>query len=401
MKSNTARKYLIVDFGASLIHTHHKQAIYSFIQLFDSLGIPSSTWVPTGSDLTNKKNKIFGKLLPGTHPTSFKLLRTSSWIPGILGKIHNLAIKYGNRFVLRLIVKITVMHFYYKLKFKMKRTRLNIVFPTACPFAVSAIYKLEKKKLLVNAFVRVTNTSERRNVLGEMFPINNLINDSKKFGFVKINFGFETNAYLKKSGFFGMPNVHISKFAAGNKGPAYQLNGEKLVISFLGYPTKDKGHDLIFPIMKGVSKVRPELEWQVQVYEHDLIEEDLKNLNLNIQILKGKISQESLELALKNSSLIILPYNPLAFKYNASAMMYQASDFCIPIITLDGSAFASEVEEFRIGKVCKDTSEMVENLQNISSSQIEIWKNNFTEYNNYRNKTNILFLEINQDDLPG
>jgi hypothetical protein len=57
-------------------------------------------------------------------------------------------------------------------------------------------------------------------------------------------------------------------------------------------------------------------------------------------------------------------------------------------------------EEFRIGKVCKDTSEIVENLQNISSSQIEIWKNNFSEYNNYRNETNILFLDINQGGLP-
>jgi hypothetical protein len=399
MKNNSARKYLIVDFGASLIHTHHKQAIYSFIQLFDSLGISRSAWVPTGSDLINKKNKIFGKLLPGTHPTSFELLSASSWIPGIFGKIHNLALQYNNEFVLRLIVRITVLHFCYKLKSKINGVRLNIVFPTACPFAVSAIYELEKKKLPVNSFVRITNTSERRTVLGEMFPINNLINDSKKFEIVKINFGFETNAYLKKSGFLGMPNVHISKFAAENKRPASKLNGEKLVISFLGYPTKDKGHDLIFPIIKGASNVRPELQWQVQVYEHDLIEDELKNLNLKIQILKGKISQESLELALKNSSLIILPYNPNAFKYNASAMMYQASDFCIPIITLEGSAFASEVEVFRIGKVCKDTSEIIESLQNISSAQIGMWKNNFSEYNNYRNETNILFLEINQPGL--
>jgi hypothetical protein len=298
-------------------------------------------------------------------------------------------------------VKITVHHFLYKLRSKKKVASLNIVFPTVCPFAVSAIYKLEKKRLLANVFVRVTNTSERRNVLGEMFPINNLINDSKIFKSVKINFGFETNAYMKKTGFLGMPNVHISKFAAEDKRPLHKLNSENLVISFLGYPTKDKGYELIFPIIKGVASIRPELEWQVQVYEHDLIEDALKDLNLKIQILRGKISQESLELALKNSSLLILPYNPKAFQYNASAMMYQASDFCIPIITLDGSAFASEVEEFSIGKVCKDSTEIIEVLQSITSSQIELWKNNFLEYNNYRNKTNFLFLKINQGILPG
>jgi hypothetical protein len=399
MKNNSDQEYLIVDFGASLFHTHHKQAIYSFNQLLDSLAILRSSWVPIGSSLIDEKNKLFGKLLPGTHPTNFKLFKINSWVPGFLGKIHNLALRYKNQFLLTLIVKITVLHFYWKLRSKGKRKSLNIVFPTACPFAVSAIYYLEKKKLLANIFVRVTNTSERRTILGEMYPINKLVISSKLFTSLKINFGFETNAYLEKLGYLGMPNVYISKFAAENKRSGLVSADDRLVVSFLGYPTKDKGHELIFPIIEGVASVRPELDWQVQLYEHDLIEDSLRNLNLNLKIFRGKISQEILEFALRNSSLLILPYDPVAFKYNASAMMYQASDYSIPIITLEGSAFASEVEEFRIGKVCKNLIEIVEVLQNISSAQIASWKNNFTEYNNFRNQTNVVFLKIDQHNL--
>jgi hypothetical protein len=326
--------------------------------------------------------------------------KISSWVPGIFGKIHNLALRSKNEFVLSLIVKTTIQLFFWKLRSKVNGKNLNIIFPTACPFAVSAVYHLEKSKIIANIFVRVTNTSERRTILGEMYPLKNLITDAQMFKSLKVNFGFETQTYLEKSGFLGLPNVYISKFAVGKKGGELAPKSDKLVVSFLGYPTKDKGHDLIFPIIKGVTRIQPELNWQVQLYENDVIEDSLTNLNVNLEILRGKISQETLELALRNSSLLILPYNPIAFQYNASAMMYHASDYCIPLIALEGSAFASEVEEFQIGKICKNVDEIIEVVQSISFSKIELWKKNFAQYNYFRNNSNVVFLKIDQHNLP-
>ena len=98
--------------------------------------------------------------------------------------------------------------------------------------------------------------------------------------------------------------------------------------------------------------------------------------------------------ALERSNIICLPYDINAFKFNASAMMYQASDFLVPTLTFDGSAFADDVKSFGNGIVVKNRAEMIKVLNTLNSDKIQLWIGGCKRYNEYRNQSNNVFLEI-------
>ena len=120
------KKYLIVDFGASLIHTHHAQSIYSFFDLIQAQGVPPEIWVPLGSNLKSEFYPIKYKLLPGTHSCEFKLFSAKTWISGTLGKIQSMAIKYDLEFLLKLIVNFSSFHLCYIISRLNKSYELSI-----------------------------------------------------------------------------------------------------------------------------------------------------------------------------------------------------------------------------------------------------------------------------------
>ena len=49
--SDSSTEFLIVDLGASLIHTHHKQSIYAFAELLQNNKVSFEAWVPFGSKI--------------------------------------------------------------------------------------------------------------------------------------------------------------------------------------------------------------------------------------------------------------------------------------------------------------------------------------------------------------
>ena len=110
--------------------------------------------------------------------------------------------------------------------------------------------------------------------------------------------------------------------------------------------------------------------------------------------MEGKISQPRLEEALSVSSVICLPYNIEAFKFNSSAMMYNASDYLVPILTFEGSAFAKDVIEFSCGLALKDRLDLISVLNSINLATIQLWLSGCKSYNQFRNQTNLEFLEI-------
>jgi hypothetical protein len=61
MKIRFKRKelYLIVDFGASQNHTHHKESICSFAELISGAGLDYEVWIPAGSEINQSNLPIF------------------------------------------------------------------------------------------------------------------------------------------------------------------------------------------------------------------------------------------------------------------------------------------------------------------------------------------------------
>jgi glycosyltransferase involved in cell wall biosynthesis len=389
---NKKLKFLIVDFGASLNHTHHKLAISSFAHLLKEED--HEIWIPIGSEASLSGLNPKRVLLPGTHPIGFSYTNPSSWISGLHGKIHNFAIKKNSKFLSTILLNITAIYFYLLIKRKAAKQNIAIIFPTFCPFAMQAIRFLNFMKIETKIFARLTNTTERRGIARTHNFLEISLEYAQKFTSLKTKFGVETHAFRDYNTKLYKDKFYLSPIPSISMPKKESIKDQKLVVSFLGYPTVDHGQEHILPIIQSVGKFRKDIKWQVQIAKDSLLKNQLNKLNLDIEILVGKISQPQFDEALKISSVICLPYNIQAFKFNSSAMMYNSSDYLVPILTFSGSAFASDVIEFSCGVALKNRSDMILTLNSISLSTIHKWVDGCKAYNLFRNQINLDFLEI-------
>jgi len=389
---NKKLKFLIVDFGASLNHTHHKLSLSSFAHLLKEEDY--EIWIPIGSEASLSGLDPKRILLPGTHPIGFSYTNPSSWISGLHGSLHNFAIKKNSKFLSTTLLNITAIYFYLLIKRKAAKQNIAIIFPTFCPFAMQAIKFLNFMKIEIKIFARLTNTAERRGVARTHSFLENSLKYVKNINNLKTKFGVETQAYREYSAKLYKDKFYLSPIPSINMPKKEFIKDQKLVVSFLGYPTVDHGQEHILPIIQSVGKVRKDIKWQVQIAKDSLLKNQLNKLNLDIEILEGKISQPQFDQALRTSSVICLPYNVQAFKFNSSAMMYNSSDYLVPILTFSGSAFASDVIEFSCGVALKNRSDMILTLNSITLSTIHKWVDGCKAYNLFRNETNFDFLEI-------
>jgi glycosyltransferase involved in cell wall biosynthesis len=394
-ESTKPHTFLIIDFGASLNHTHHKEAIFAFATLLNSNKIRNQIWIPFGSEIQHESLSIKKILFPGTHPINFQAKNLQTWLSSLHGKFNNHAISTKNFRLSKFLMKLTAVYFYYLLKLKFRDKPISILFPTACPYTFESIVLLEKKRINVNIYVRLTNTAEQRGFNSSIFDLPTFLQVSETFVNVKIRLGIENAVFLKKHKELGDLLTYSSKFPSQPKISRKIDLDQKFVISFLGYPTINKGHEHLLPILESVALQNPDYVWQVHLYENDPLDRYFDFAGVQVIRYRGKITSMEMVKALEASSLICLPYDISAFKFNASAMMYQASDFLVPTITFDGSAFAEDVKTFGNGIAVKNRSEMIKVLNALNTNEIQSWIDGCKRYNDYRNSTNNVFLEIN------
>ncbi len=263
-----------------------------------------------------------------------------------------------------------------------------------CGFSFKALYLLESKKIRIQCFCRLTNTAERRGAISKLARVEDFIEITKSFRFVETRFGTETFAYMRKIGLSDDARAFISKFPARQKIIHKETDTTNVTISFLGYPTRDKGQENVVPLIGSAARSDLNLNWKVQVFENDPIVSKLSELNAQIEILVGKIPAEKMNDALLGSTLICLPYNPVAFAFNSSAMMYQATDYLLPVMTFSGSAFAEEVDLFQCGIVAQNLEDLIEKIYSFQPNQISDWISGCVKYNEFRNTSNSVFLNL-------
>lgn len=384
-----------MDFGASLTHTHHKETVYSFAELLVSKHKNFEIWLPAGSEVRSEKFQINYCLIPGFNPVSFNFKKTQTWLPGIHGKIHNFANRYNLKLILEVLLFLNAAHFFFLVKKKsVEFKEINIIFTTMCGFAFKALYLLESKKIKITTFCRLTNTAERRGAISKLVRVEDFIESTKSFRFVDTRFGTETLAYMRKIGLSDDARAFISKFPAQQKILHKETDLANVTISFLGYPTRDKGQENVVPLISRTVRSDLKLNWKVQVYENDPIVSELGGINAQIEILVGKIPAEKMNDALLGSTLICLPYDPIAFEFNSSAMMYQATDYLLPVMTYSGSAFAAEVDQFQCGIVAQNLEDLIEKIDSFQPNQISNWIGGCVKYNEFRNSSNSVFLDL-------
>jgi hypothetical protein len=392
--NNFTKSFLIIDLGASLIHTHHKQSIYAFSDLLQNNLVSFEAWVPFGSEIDSCDFPIKKNLMPGTHGASFKFFDLRSWINAAFTKLLTYIIYFKIDFLIKFFVFISAKYLCFLITHNTDDKKRRIIFTTACPFAIKTVYLLEKNHIEASIFFRLTNTSETRGRLSEIYDFRKLISESKKFESVTMRFGIETENYLKELTVDSDPRFFISPIPYMKQSFSDIDSYSNITISFLGHPTRNKGREHIIPIIEGVSKYKPGFKWQVHLYDEDPLENDLRKLNLEMVIVKGKIDSEAMKSLLKKTSVLCLPYNVEAFKMHASAMLYQAMDYLKPVLSFDGTSFSQDILEFNSGAVAKTSIELCDLLINVDTEQVNSWVEGCIAYNVYRTSSNIKFLGL-------
>lgn len=381
------RKFIIVDFGASLVHTHHKKSLWAFSELLNSCSVHHEIWVPMGSQIHAKHHNMKKILLPGTHPVAFDWSQISTWIPSAIGWLHNRAANRQNEKLLNLILNFIALFFVVQLTLR-KQFRSELLFTTFCPFSYKAIRILDKLNLKI--YLRLTNTTERRGYLSTKININKL---NRK----NIRIGYETEAFKEILIERGLRNIFESKFPTQIQSSKTPNSALSLTVSFLGYPTKHKGKDHILNIIKQTSLKRPDLNWIVQLGEKDPLYDELVSLKVNIRLEQGKISSELMIDLLDSTSILCLPYDNNSYKLNSSAMMYEAADHLVPVITYSGSAFAYDVQRFKCGLTPINESVLIQNLVDLNPKSISDFKYGCNDFNESRINSNLIFLNLAYD----
>ena len=355
----------ICDFGASLNFTHHYQFIASTFN-FLVRNYPNSKitiLIPIGSQIhqNGKLNKKSIKriLLPITHFPFTELNSFQTWITFIWRHLANLICKFSQNSYLLLSVSTAIFNIIF--------TKVSlIIFPTACPQSIRLLELLEFFHIKVSAHLHFSNTSEIRHPFGSSGKVQDFLSKSTNFKFVRLAVSFESesifksysNLNLKQNFFFArIPSYNDLDFQK-TKYLSFGVK-EKLEIFVMGRPHDPGRSDLIVnsirEIIRNIKFIDKSKVTYLKISIVDLnppntqIIDLIKESKIEINILNYKIDFFELLNLFETADIIILPYNPLLYSKNHSAMILLASDFNVPVVTCSGASFSADLNDFNIG----------------------------------------------------
>ena len=386
------KNYLIVDFGASQMHTHHGMLILGYCDLINSMDLSVDIFLPLGSEIElNSVNcRTFYRLLPSYNPVGVRR-NPSSWLPGLMGKIFELS---KNTFMHKKIsnalswitVKLAVREI---LPFISNNSSSTIIFPTACPIAFRFGLELEKRKLKVNLIYRLTNTAERRGFHTKFFDLKQNFDSFNKARHVQTKFCYEMKEYGETLNGLNQ-DLYYSPAPPNSRIKISRSPREELYFGFLGMAQKQKGVVFLKDIVEGVSNLigKKRVCWIIQTTKIPPRElEELSNSS-HVSLLHGKISEADMNSALSRVDLICLPYVVETYKLNASALAYRAADNLALVATLRGSAFAREVSENGIGIVENTVEDLINSINDFDFTDLS-YLENLSIYNKMRIDSNM------------
>lgn len=391
-------RYIILDFGASLLHTHHSRVIKGFAELLSENGENVEIWLPVGSEIHVDRFETMTRkfLLPSYHPVRFEIGTLTSYLPAIIGKLFNLTEKTKlQKYISMLLKRVTYIHTLRMISKLRDTENLILIFPTACPVALGFGDYLQNKSLRIKTIYRLTNTAEKRGYHTVNFDLFSTLESLANSSFLEVRFGFEMLEYskdflsLERYSYYS-PTPPCQEIVSRNN---YK---EKNTISFLGMAQRHKGtkwlENLVERSFSSVKNSR--ICWLIQTEEQVPIALYRLSLKFDIELLPGKLSEENLSNAFRKTDLICLPYDVEIYAKNASALAYRAADNLVPVVTFNGSAFANEIARYGIGLIADSTESFVSSLLEFEYNSD--WINKINLYNSERKLANMKLLNFNE-----
>jgi len=392
-------RYTIVDFGAKYQYTHHLPLIKRFAEIIQGVDNTPILY------LSKFANRSVCNTIPGVKKF---ILTDSIYGPTIQESFLRSSFLYIGGLVLKATTTDNILKRVYKyaLTRKVKRElialqqesneEIFIIFPTMEPLGIYLARSLlnEQNSIYYKFRFRIVGGEKR----GFLSSLDELTNFAKlTFSFSKqILVGYETKRYkrlLISNGF----NYEVLRWSpwppmAESNTTSKRLNS-KIVLGFLGNAKKRKGFDSL-PILFRLlcdgglnfqAIIQPAIfEWESY---KNTINKISKLFPSNIFITESELDLKQLLHYVSISNLLVLPYDKFSYSINASGLLYHGSDFKVPVITLEGVGFEDEINEFKIGIVASDLSDMAAKIMNIDKMNYD-----FETYNLARFQATINFI---------
>jgi len=391
--------YLIVDFSAGSIVTHHLNYVVTYAKFIENSGYTVKLVLPkyTPNDKSLNDFKVFRVLQSREYrinQSRISILR----IYHFFIKSNNVYGKILEYMIGRITIKIYLL---LAMKELIKIVRLEtsecaIIFPSADLMAIRFMDMLLNKKINIKAFFVRINAVDKNLInkdlrLDGLMLLDRLLGSNKK-----IYIGCETKSLirsLRKRGEIYNNVCWIPLPSVSRIGSSKNRN----VIGFLGGAKKRKGFDEIPQWIAKIKSVNPDALFIIQTspFPWPGYEKTIKALNQfnNIELISPVINNEELFKQISRCSYMITPYNKESYTLVGSSIFYYASDFLIPTISYNDLGFSDDIFEYQCGILVENMSENFE-VDLFNHETREKLVNKLIGYNGFRNSQNLLFLKL-------
>ena len=406
-KFKQTKIYVIVDFSASKVFTHHWKSVEDFSSFVNDHDLECYSIVPkyASRELFTKIQKVeriavstdFGPTLR-ERPLLFTLNKI---VKLIVEKFGNKDQKNVFRFkkILLKLYTANVMRRIVSLASQVEKVELII--PSVEPLSVALVENILSNKMSknVNLYLRLIGSHDRGLLsLGDEFERLNLLSIEYKS---RVRFGYETFPYADYLHAVGIDRdiTFWSPFPPSKLGEVQniQLEPSRNVLGFLGSAKERKGFELIPEILRKLESSGENFKLYVQqaVYPWESYMEALKLLTKSkfVELLPAVLSEEELKSFVSRCDAVVLPYDAISYQNAASAILYHAADYRIPVIATKGTGFSFEIEKFTIGIVFEELN-IFENIFHQIRNKSKFFQENINLYNQEREVSNVSFLNL-------
>ena len=391
--------YLIIDFSAGNIVTHHLNYAATYAKFLKNNGYTVKLILPKYTPIDESLSEF--DVLRVLLSRDYRFDQSRRSIP----RIYQYLIKSNDIFGknIEYVISRVISNIYLLLALKelikivqFEKSECTVVFPSTDLMAIRFMEMILKKRIRIRAFfVRINavdkNLINRNLKLDGLKILDKLLEDN-----TRIHVGCETQSLLlllRKRGHVyddicWIPLPSVSRIGSSEN---------KKLIGFLGGAKKRKGFDEIPQWIAKINGSHPTSIFIIQTSpfpwpEYETTIKALKQIS-NAEMISPVINNSELFKQISRCSYVITPYDKDSYGLVGSSIFYYASDFLIPTISYNHLGFSDDIFQYQCGVLVENISESFEvNLFNHKTREELV--NNLIRYNSFRNSQNLLFLKL-------
>lgn len=392
------RNFLIVDFSAGNIITHHLNYVITYGLFLQDLGYIPKLVLPKYTPIKELRNVNF----PIERVLISRFYRLSKRYV-LFNSIYQKVLKFmgtiGTEFSLTIDAYRDSRNLNKSLrrliKIILKEGNCEIIFPTVDLYTLQFIDKLMKfERIYEKIYLRINSIEglekEIKGITGLKLleKLSNIYSD-------KIVIGCETMKIVRvlENKIKTVARINFVPLPFANRNNKVTKQN---IFGFIGGAKRRKGFCEIPNLINKINNVLTSATFLVQQspfnwegYTETIIE--LKRIR-NVELLPGVLSNQAFFEAISKCNFIVMPYDQDSYLTGGSSIFYYASDLLIPVITVCGLPFSEEIQMFDCGILFEPGSDF--EITDFDILNQEKFHKNLINYNKYRKNLNIDFIKF-------